>query len=73
MLFFDNHIIIQEHEFRLTTGGILIINLIMDNIYKCDEEEEYSINTLREDGSLAVRLSVKVMVECSFGAAGMKL
>lgn len=45
----------------------------MDNIYKCDEEEEYSINTLREDGSLAVRLSVKVMVECSFGAAGMKL
>ena len=41
----------------------------MDNIYKCDEEEEYSINTLREDGSLAVRLSVKVMVEGSFGAA----
>lgn len=69
MLFFDNHIIIQEHEFRLTTDGILI----MDNIYKCDEEEEYSINTLREDGSLAVRLSVKVMVEGSFGAAGMKL
>lgn len=69
MLFFDNHIIIQRNEFRLTTGGILI----MDNIYKCDEEEEYSINTLREDGSLAVRLSVKVMVEGSFGAAGMKL
>ena len=45
----------------------------MDNIYKCDEEEEYSINTLREDGSLAVRLSVNVMVEGSFGAAGMKL
>lgn len=57
----------------MTIGGILIINLIMDNIYKCDEEEEYSINTLREDGSLAVRLSVKVMVEGSFGAAGMKL
>ena len=73
MLFFDNHIIILRNEFRLTTGGILIINLIMDNIYKCDEEEEYSINTLREDGSLAVRLSVKVMVEGSFGAAGMKL
>lgn len=73
MLFFDNHIIIQRNEFRLTTGGNLIINLIMDNIYKCDEEEEYSINTLREDGSLAVRLSVKVMVEGSFGAAGMKL
>lgn len=73
MLFFDNHIIIQRNEFRLTTGGILIIILIMDNIYKCDEEEEYSINTLREDGSLAVRLSVKVMVEGSFGAAGMKL
>lgn len=69
MLFFDNHIIIQRNEFRLTTDGILI----MDNIYKCDEEEEYSINTLREDGSLAVRLSVKVMVEGSFGAAGMKL
>ena len=73
MLFFDNHIIILRNEFRLTTGGFLIINLIMDNIYKCDEEEEYSINTLREDGSLAVRLSVKVMVEGSFGAAGMKL
>lgn len=73
MLFFDNHIIIQRNEFRLTIGGILIINLIIDNIYKCDEEEEYSINTLREDGSLAVRLSVKVMVEGSFGAAGMKL
>lgn len=73
MLFFDNHIIIQENEFRFTIGGILIINLIMDNIYKCDEEEEYSINTLREDGSLAVRLSVKVMVEGSFGAAEMKL
>ncbi len=73
MLFFDNHIIIQRNEFRLTTGGILIIILIMDNIYKCDEEEEYSINTLREDGSLAVRLSVKVMAEGSFGAAGMKL
>lgn len=57
----------------MIAGVILIINLIMDNIYKCDEEEEYSINALREDGSPAVRLSVKVVAESSFGAAGMKL